>query len=565
MKERYLALLVTLFIFCTLQSYAQVTPVQDTSQYIEVLPGTKRLTFKTINDSTRLTIAVGNVRLKQGNSYMYCDSCVLNNKTNILDAWGRVHIRNNDSIDVYSNYLHYDGKTKKANLKGAVSLTDGKGKLTTPSLDYDLNTDIGVYKNTGKVYNKNTVLTSKEGYYYAAVKDVYFVKNVVLIDKDYHIKTDSLLYNTQSQITRFITYTEIRNGKRLIKTTDGNYNLQTGKAEFGKRPTLIDKGTLLIADHVFHNDSTKISFAEGKVYLYDSTNKTLLRANKLARDEINFINQAEGNVVINDYKDSSTLIAGLAFQNVKTDATLATNKPLLILQQNKDSIYIKADTLFSARLMDKFGKLKTDFIRTSTGFKKIIIQEKDSAQRYFEAYSHVRIFHDSLQAVCDSMFISSRDSILRLHKNPVIWAQGSQATGDTVLLFTLNRKPKKFEIMENAFLINHVELDVYNQVKSTRMDGWFIDGNIDSVRAAGNAKNIYFMQDSDSSYSGINESTSDILDVYFKNKEIFKIAPRREVSGTIWPIREKQPAAMRLTGFSWLEEIRPKSKFEMFE
>src|SRR6185436_17718540 len=44
----------------------------------------------------------------------------------------------------------------------------------------------------------------------------------------------------------------------------------------------------------------------------------------------------------------------------------------------------------------------------------------DSTDRYFEAFYHVRIFSDSVQAVADSMFYSFKDSVFRLYKNPVV-------------------------------------------------------------------------------------------------------------------------------------------------
>jgi hypothetical protein len=96
------------------------------------------------------------------------------------------------------------------------------------------------------------------------------------------------------------------------------------------------------------------------------------------------------------------------------------------------------------------------------------------------------------------------------------------------------------------------------------MDAWFTNGDIDSVRANGMAECIYFMQDQDSAYSGINESKSDIIDIYFKEKEINKVLFRSSVTGTIWPMKDKSPAEMRLPGFQWLEEKRPKTKFDLY-
>jgi hypothetical protein len=114
-------------------------------------------------------------------------------------------------------------------------------------------------------------------------------------------------------------------------------------------------------------------------------------------------------------------------------------------------------------------------------------------------------------------------------------------------------------------MVNEVDKNVYNQVKSTRIDGWFVDGNIDSVRARGLAECIYYIQDDDSAYTGVNESKSDLIDIYFLEKQLNKVVFRSEVTGTIWPIKQKSPSEMRLLNFRWLEERRPKTKFEMYE
>jgi hypothetical protein len=202
---------------------------------------------------------------------------------------------------------------------------------------------------------------------------------------------------------------------------------------------------------------------------------------------------------------------------------------------------------------------------TLRGRNVMTLSENDSTNRYFEAYHNVRIFSDSMQSVCDSLFYSFQDSVFRLFKDPVVWAQNSQITGDTILLFTKNKKADKVETFENSFLVNRLEEGAYNQVKSTRMDGWFLDGNIDSVRAQSFAECIYYIQDEDSAYTGINQSQSDVIDIYFEEKQLDKVVFRSQVTGTIWPIRMKSPGEMILTGFRWLEERRPKTKYEMFE
>ena len=215
-------------------------------------------------------------------------------------------------------------------------------------------------------------------------------------------------------------------------------------------------------------------------------------------------------------------------------------------------------------MTDLYGKKDSVIKDTLKGTKVVSVNDKDSTNRYFEAYRNVRIFSDSLQAVADSMFYSFKDSIFRLYQDPVIWAKESQITGDTVLVFTKNKKADHIKVFENSFMVNRMDPEIYNQIKSTRMDGFFKEGAIDSVRASGFAQSIYYIQDDDSAYTGVNESKSDIIDIYFGNQALQKIVFRSTVTGTVWPIKQKQPSEMRLPNFRWLDDRRPKTKYELF-
>lgn len=532
-RKVFVGLLLTILLG-SVHSYAQEPIPADTTQRVEILSYTRQLTFKTIDDTTRLTIISGTVKMRQGTALFFCDSCVMNNAKKIFEAWGNVRIVDADTATINSNHLRYLTDKRIAYFDGNVRMSDGHATLTTPDLEYDMETNIGVYKNGGRVVNGKTTLTSREGQYFADLKDVYFRRNVVLKDPAYDITTDSLLYNTELRNTRFISQTLIVDSSgRTIRTKDGYYNQTTGKAEFGQRPEIVDGDLTVNGNTVRFDDSTGIYIAEG-------------------------------NAIVRNTKDGTTVIGGIVIANKKTDAFLATRRPLMIIKQDNDSIWIKADTLFSARLTDRFG-MDSVIVDTVKGTKAAAFNDKDSSNRYFEAYRNVKIFNDSLQAACDSMFYSFRDSTFRLYEDPVVWANQSQITGDTIFLKTKNKKADKLEAFENGFMVNQLEKDVFNQIKSTRIDGWFIDGNIDSVRALGYAECIYYIQDEDSAYTGINQSQSDIIDIYFENKELEKVVFRTEVTGTIWPVRMKGPEEMKLQGFRWLEERRPKTRTEMYE
>jgi hypothetical protein len=151
-----------------------------------------------------------------------------------------------------------------------------------------------------------------------------------------------------------------------------------------------------------------------------------------------------------------------------------------------------------------------------------------------------------------------------------VWSKESQVTGDTILLFTKNKKADRIKVFENSLLVNKVQGDFFKQIKSERMDGYLTDGSMDSVRAKGFAECIYYIQNEDSSFTGVNQSNSDVIDVYFSadstgEKGIQRVVFRSAVKGTLWPMRAKTPEELRLQNFKWLDNRRPKTKYELYE
>jgi lipopolysaccharide export system protein LptA len=529
------------FLFICSSLFAQ-QPADTASKRKIIILNADRLNYQKI-DSAEFQSAAGNVQIKQDSTLFYTDSVVLNKTLNMLEAFGHVHINDNDSIHTYSDYLRYLGNEKKAYLKGNVKLTDGKGTLTTPDLDYDLNTHIGIYTKNGKVTSEKTVLTSKEGFYYGETKDVYFKKDVVLVNPDYNITTDTLLFNTYTNVATFTVPTIIKSGdKKKIFTSDGYYDLKNKNSYFGKRPHIEDSTTMLDADVVASNDSTKES-------------------------------EASGNVIYKDTAQGVTVFANNLKSKGEESSVLATQKPVMVIKQDKDSIYLAADTLFSGKLstIKKYRKIPV-ILDSLPSTDSVAIALSDSARakqdsardRFVEAYYNVKIFSDSLQAVGDSLFYSSEDSAFRLFKNPVVWSRESQITGDTIYLFTLNKKPKRMYVFENALSVEKVGPEYYNQVKGRTINGFFTNGEIDSIRAKGNSESIYYAQDDSSKFIGVNRATSDVIDMYFVTREADKIVLRSNVVGTSYPMRQMNPFEMRLRNFQWLDDRRPKTRYDLF-
>ncbi len=542
--------LLSILIFTGKISFAQIIPSPSSgTRTIQILKG-ENLSERSIDSITRIETMSGNVLLREGTTKFYCDSAIINRRLNIMEAFGNVRINQGDSVFTSSQYIKYLGNERIAYLKRNVKLTDKKSTLTTQELEYNLTTSIAKYNTGGRVVNGNTVLTSIQGVYYEDTKDVYFIKKVTVVDPKTNIKADSLLYNTQTQNINFIGPTDIKNKDGNIFTTQGSYDLKGGNAFFGNR--------------------TLVKDSSGRIY----------QANNIAIDDKTGQAQLEGNAIIKDSANRLIVTGNQIFLNKKNNSFLATTKPVLIIWQDKDTTYIAGDTLFSGytkkvnndEMIPEKDSVKKDSINFRVIGKSKVSKfqsnkdKTDTSIRYFLAYHNVKIFNDSLQAVCDSLFYSGADSAFRLFYDPVIWSGKNQVTGDTIFLYTKNKKMERVYVFEKGIMINKINTDFYNQVAGKTINGYFKNGVIDYMRVKGSpAESIYYVQDKDSAFTGMNNADGSVIDMFFIKQQPDKVKFVNDVHGKLYPIRQIPLDKKFLKTFIWLDKRRPKNKLELFE
>jgi len=522
---RYIILFFGILVSIHANSQDSTKVVKSSGKLIEFLSAESYNIKK--QDSVDYLILVGNVKIKQGNTFLFGDSIIVNTTKNSLEGFGKVHINDADSVHTYADYLMYDGNTKKAKLRNHVKLTDGRGTLTTDSLDYDVSIKIGVYKKGGKLVRNKTILKSTEGVYYGITRDVLFRNKVSLIDPDNSIFTDTLEYNTYSQLANFISPSKIISGSRIIKTKNGNYNLGTKKGYLYERSSIDDSTYFFIADEMAINDSLGLG-------------------------------EFRGNAV---YKSKDSLSFDLLANNIKTnrnkDILLATELPILLIKQPNDTLYVSADTLYSGRLSDLTRKIPK--VRA----KEEILQDS-SLNKYFEAFHHVKIYSDSMQGVADSLFYSLADSTIRLHNQPILWVNENQITGDTIYMHLNNKKAEQLRILNNAMAISPVDsTDYFNQLKGNSIVVDFMDNKIHKMQTKGSAENIYFTTDNEGKFIGVNHSNAQIITIDFNNDEPVKIVFINQLTGKMTPLFDLPKNELKLNNFKWLIDLKPMSKFDI--
>lgn len=552
-------------------------------------------------------------------STLAADSADFNQAANTFQAFGHVVITQPSGTTIYSDLLNYDGNTKLAILTNNVRMLDGDATLTTEYLTYDMTTKIGTYTGGGKIVNGKNVLTSKNGYYFANSRDSYFRHNVVLKTPDALIKNDTLRYNSTSKIAYFYGPTHIYGKDDTLYTENGTYDTNLEQARFGKKNLYTQGSKSLTGDSLFYDRKAGIGRAIGRITFIDTVEKALLKGGlgfyKKADESILvtknpyvvIISESDSAKVDSIWMTADTLFSKVVFnkdiapyrkQEMLPDDQLAQDKPDSETQVQdvsesaaKDTVVATVKTAVLSKpekdepilstkppeskptqppiiqapdIKKNQEKASSDTLKSKLNSKADSSQTDTAKSRIIIAYHNAKIFKSDLQARADSMFFSYSDSTVRCFTNPMIWAQGSQLSGDTVFLQMKNKKLDNMILQHNSFIANTEDADStnFNQIKGKLITGYFLDNKLNRMFVDGNAESIYYVKE-DTSYSGLNHLISSRLKIMLKDNKLNGITAIRSIDASITPMDELKEEQRVLKGFIWKPRDRPKSKEEI--
>jgi lipopolysaccharide export system protein LptA len=451
-------------------------------------------------------ILSGNVRFRHEGAKLFSDSAHYYPKTNSLYCFGNVHMEQGDTLFLYGAWLFYDGATKLAQVREKVRLENRNVTLFTDSLNFDRVSNLGYFFDGGLLVDGANELSSEYGQYSPETKVAHFRNDVKLVHPKFVLTNNELLYNTNTHVADINVPTDIVADSAYIFTTKGNYNTSTDKCVLYNRSYVVSDHRRLTGDTV----------------KYESGNT---------------IGEAFGNVVLVDTLQQITMIGGYGYSDEKKGFALMAREPFMIEHSTRDSLWLHGDTL----------KTVQDSI-----FKNVM------------AFHQVRFFRNDFQGLCDSLFYSTRDSVLSFYDYPVLWSENQQITGDFIQLHTKYSKPDWMHIQRSAMLIEQVTDSLYNQTSGKDLKAYFDSGQVVKVEIRGNAQTIYLPLDDDKSIIGLNNLQGSSLDLYRKEGKVEKIVIWPKPVGKFYPLLLLDPSARFLGDFAWYEEGRPQKPEDIF-
>ncbi len=256
---------------------------------------------------------LGEVEMRQDSIYLYCDSAFIKNETQVT-AQGNVLIQQGDTLNVFADSANYNGLTRQAKLFENVVLLNKNQKLFTDSLLYDMNTKIATYVSGATFTNDTTQLTSQKGYYYTAFDVAYFKEDVLVVNPEFSLKADTLRFNTKTRVVHFLGPTLIStkdNGK--IYCEGGFYDIKNKKAEFYQNAQYVKDAQQAEADVIVYDGATGIYTLEGNAKFKDENRNAT--ADLIKYDEKNDQTFLIGNARYKD--DQQNVVADEIFYDAK--------------------------------------------------------------------------------------------------------------------------------------------------------------------------------------------------------------------------------------------------------
>ena len=457
-------------------------------------------------------ILLGNVKMSHSGAILTCKKAFYYKEQNFFKAIDDVVIKQGDTITQTSDYTDYDATTKQALSWGNVVLKDLTMTLTTDTLNFDRLNQKLYYKNYATIKDETNTLNSKVGNYYLENKKFTATTKVTVVNPEHHLESNHLDYYTNSGIAYLYGPSTITNtqNKNKIYSERGYYNTKTDISHFVKNAKLSVGQRIVEGDSLYYDKRKGFASATKNIIVKDTVENFITKGNYAELFEL---------------KDSLFII----------------EKAVAITVLEKDSLFVHGDTLLVT------GKPKNRIVRT---------------------YHDVKIFKSDLQGKCDSIHTNQATGLTRMFRNPVIWSDKSQMTGDSIHLIS-NSKTQKLDslkILSNAFIVQKDSLaeDDYNQIKGRNMYGKFFENKLKTLLVKGNAEALNFNRNEENILESITKQLCSNIEFELENNQIIYIKCLKKPDGKTFPPSELAIEERKLRGFIWRENERPKKMEDIF-
>ena len=459
------------------------------------------------------------------------DQAFFYSKQNYFRALGKVIFTQGDSLRMTCKTIEYDGETKTAFAKGNVYLERPDMTLRTEELNLDRINEKAFYNTPGVIVDSTSTLTSNQGQYFMDQKKYRFISDVTINNPEYIVNSEQLDYFTESNQAYLYGNSKIEGEAYTIFCERGFYDMDREKGIFKQNATLFYDNKIIKGDSLYFESERNYAAATKNISIVDTLNNSIITGNY-----------------------------GEIFK--ERDSAIITRRAMAVNIIDQDSLFIHADTLVATGPEEK---------------------------RILRAYYDVRILKSDLRGRSDSLYLDESIGLTKLlkkpltkqqeqifteknyhEKNPVLWFDESQMTGDEIQLLsdTKTNKLDSLKIDGRVFIIEKDTLseDGYQQIKGGLLRGAFKESKLDNIVITKNTEMVYYLyNDEDLQLIGIDKTTCSALKMQFVDGQIDEITFLVSPNGNVYPKDELPENDRTLKGFTWRILQRPETIEDLFD
>lgn len=276
---------------------------------------------------------------------------------------------------------------------------------------------------------------------------------------------------------------KLTRGKTTLIAENGEYFVDEKISHFTKNVVLIDSSSIIKCNEMYHYESETRSIAIGNVHVFEKAN------------------------AVNIYGDS-----------------------LVHIEQQKFTVVLK-----NPRLV-KIDTSSNGTIDTMVVVSREMHSIKDSIERFI-AIDSVKMVKGELSSRCGIATYYVKNDIIALQKNPIIWSDNNQITGDSIRIKMEDKKLRSLWAKNRAMAISKVDTALpnrYNQLTGRELTMYFRANKLEQIDAQKNAISLYYLFDNDKP-NGVNKSSGDRIFIDFIDGAVDRIKIVGGVQGQYFP------------------------------
>lgn len=247
----------------------ELTPVDIKSKRTRPVP---------VGDTTGYALT-GDVVLCHNGAVITCDSVVRYNERQ-MSCFGNVIIKKDDTF-IYGDRAEYSRDEGEARVfSPLVKVLNGDATLYTYNLVFNTADNVGRYYGGATFTNGANTMESERGYFYADLDEVVGVERVEMKNETYEMKSDSVNYNTETEIARYFTRsTTWKTDGEILSSEDGEYHNKEQRYIFRQNAYIMSDQKEMWADTVDYRELVQFIELKHNAQIRDEEYKSIVFGN----------------------------------------------------------------------------------------------------------------------------------------------------------------------------------------------------------------------------------------------------------------------------------------------